>query len=513
MRSALKVAAVVLTVGVTALLGGDRRWSQASPERQAPPPSRRFEPGAPLVPLEDAWLRWPLSATEQAYGVIEGRRLRGYVEELAAISRRSRDSGDQWWGRIQGRPADAETEQWLLEKFRHAGVPEVRSQPFDLPPQWYPTSWSVVASGSGKTLALESAVPRVRAPSTPAGGLDLEAVYVGLGTEADFVPHDVRGKAVLVYGVGMPGLWASTAVRDGALKRAEERGAAAVFLAVSLPGNMKMHAVRGRGLKTPAFSLGSEDFTAVRQMIERATPGQAPRLRINLDAGMVSGLKTATVWGVIPGMTDEKIIVGAHRDGYFEGAADNASGVATLIGLAEYFAKLPIERRRRTIMLAGTPGHHGTPDLGFRWIQDNKDAALGGNVALFINGEHTAAGQTYLRGPVIRKANAANAFWWSVEGSPQFESIVLNAYQTFGVATYAEPEPGSPPGAGGDYGDIPTLGLVDAGLFYHTEGETAKTIPPYGLEAATRAFAKIIEEVNKVDRASLVKPQANDGQP
>ena len=100
---------------------------------------------SPLVPLEESWLRWPLPAAEQVYADIDGQRLKGYVEEATAISRRSRDRGEQWWGRIQGMPADAETQQWLAERFRRAGVPDVRIQTLDLPPQWYPSSWSVTA--------------------------------------------------------------------------------------------------------------------------------------------------------------------------------------------------------------------------------------------------------------------------------------------------------------------------------------------------------------------------------
>ena len=295
----------------------------------------------------------------------------------------------------------------------------------------------------------------------------------------------------------------SSAIREGALERADNAGAATVFLSVGLPGNLKMHAFRG-SVRAPAYSIGLDDFIAVRKLIERAGAGPAPRIKITLDAKTMPGLNTANVWGVIPGMSDEKVIVTAHRDGYFEGAADNASGLATIVGLAEYFSKLPKERRPRTIMLVGTPGHHGTSDLGLKWIQEHRDTDLG-KVALYINGEHTAAGQTYLRGPVIRKANAANAFWWSLEGSSELQAIVLNAYRTFGVATYAEPETGSPPGATGDYGDIATVGLVDAGMFYHTEGETEDTIPPFGLEASTRAFAKIIDEAGKVGIQALKK--------
>jgi hypothetical protein len=501
-RTAAPIAGLV-AVGV--LVGVAGLFEAARPAAQTRPPGRattsgRAPTGVPLVPLEESWLHWPLPASEAAYAGIDGLRLKGYVREVTAISRRSRDRGEQWWGRIQGMPADAETQQWLADKFRRAGIQDVRIQPFNLPPQWMPSSWSVLATGGGATIRLESAVPNMRSAS---GSFDLEAVYLGLGTEADFMNKDIKGKAVFIYGAAEPGLWMSSAIREGALDRADQGGAATVFLAVGLPGNMKMHAFRGQ-VKASAYSIGLDDFIAVRKLIERAGSGPAPRIKIALDARTIPGLTTANVWGVLPGMSDEKVIVTAHRDGYFEGASDNASGLSTIVGLAEYFAKLPKERRPRTIMLVGTPGHHGTSDLGLKWIQEHRDSDLG-KVALYMNGEHTAAGQTYMRGPAIRKANAANAFWWSLEGSPTLEAIVLKAYRTFGVATYAEPETGSPPGATGDYGDIATVGLVDAGMFYHTEGETEDTVPPFGLEASTRAFAKIIDESGKVDIQALKK--------
>ena len=184
-------------VGVLAAVAGVLQAGH--PAAQTRPPGRatsgRAPTGVPLVPLEESWLRWPLPASEAAYASIDGQRLKGYVREVTAISRRSRDRGEQWWGRIQGMPADAETQQWLAEKFKRAGIQDVRVQPFDLPPQWMPSSWSVSASGSGATIRLESAIPNMRSAS---GSFDLEAVYVGLGTQADFMNKDVKGKAVII---------------------------------------------------------------------------------------------------------------------------------------------------------------------------------------------------------------------------------------------------------------------------------------------------------------------------
>ena len=58
--------------------------------------------------------------------------------------------------------------------------------------------------------------------------------------------------------------------------------------------------------------------------------------------------KTTIVIGKLPGMTDENAILLAHMDGFFDGAIDDGGGTAAMIGTADYFAKVPKEKRRRT---------------------------------------------------------------------------------------------------------------------------------------------------------------------
>ena len=62
-----------------------------------------------------------------------------------------------------------------------------------------PESWEVSISSGGKTLHLDSAQPDYGSAGTPQEGLDVEAVYAGLGSEADFAGKDVRGKPVFTF--------------------------------------------------------------------------------------------------------------------------------------------------------------------------------------------------------------------------------------------------------------------------------------------------------------------------
>jgi peptidase M28-like protein len=464
------------------------------------------EPAKPQSVLEDSYLRWRLLPAEQAYLSIDGKHLKQYVEDQTAISRRYRDHGHpQFWGRITGTEGDAENAQWLLDSFRKIGLSDVHEQSLALPPQWMPASWSVAASAGGKTVALESAQPTSTSPGTPEAGLDLEAVDVALASEGDLAGRDLRGKAVFFYSADYTSRQAP--ISDYAIKRIGERGAAAIFVIVGLPGNLRTQ-FYPVGSTVPTFSLGLQDGVAIRDLIGRSRGGQPARVKIRLDVKNVPNLKTATVWGSLPGTSDESIYVVAHRDGWFEGATDNGSGVATMLGLAEYFARIPKEQRRRTIYFLGTSGHHDNSGMTGHWLADHKE--LFAKTALIINCEHTSAEQLVYRGTAIRRSNTAVPLRWYVGGSPKLQQIAVNAYETFGVATYGEPEPTAGGEMGPYYQLAPSLQLIEGNLYWHSDHESAEYVPSTGLAASTRAYARIITDVNQLSLKELRRPEATE---
>ncbi len=467
---------------------------------QAPPRGPITPHSYPLD--DDHYVRFPLPAAEQAYARIDGAHVKQYVNEITAISRKSRDDGNQYWGRISGTKYDDMAEAWVEGKFKEFGLQNVRRQYFDLPPQWFPTKWQVTASGAGKTLTLSTVRPAARSVATPSAGLDLDAIWVGIGTEADFAGRNVSGKAVVIYSMPAPSVINHSANYLGAVKRAEDKGAAAVIVVLGIPGNLSSE-LNGAADKIPAFSLGLDDGMAIRELIEHGRT----KIKMSLAVEMRSALKDASVWGELPGTTDEDVIVMAHHDAYFQGALDNASGMATMVGLAEYFSKIPKEHRRRTIKFVTTSGHHNG-SLGVKWMHDNKATFLA-KTALMLNCEHVSVTQTYYWGQNLRKADTVDARRWWVYGSDKLADLALDAYRTFGVAVYSEMEPN----ASGDMGqaslDAPSVQMIESPAFYHTDHDTPEVVPSAGLEAVGRAYAKLIDQVNMLDRSQLIgKPAA-----
>ena len=486
-RVGFVAAFLSLLVGAPAAQNPDGTRASTTPRGPVEPAHRR-----------GAEVGWRLAPSEQRYEAIEGAHLKQYVAELTAMSRRYRDNGHpQYWGRITGTTADTENAEWMMERFRKIGLSDVHEQYFDLPPQWMPKSWSVVLSANGKTLSIDTAQPTYQAVGTPAQGLDLEAVYVGMASDADLkLARDVRGKAVFFYSTDTASRHAPIA--DNAIRRLGERGAAAIFVIQGIPGNERTQFYPVNS-QVPTFSTGLKDGVSARDLIADATvAGAPPRVRIALAIDQTPGLKSGTVWGTLPGTTDEQVLVVAHRDGWFEGANDNAAGMATMIGIAEYFAKIPKEQRRRTMVFLGTTGHHNSTAESGAWFAAHPEVFE--KAALLLNCEHTGGAETGAGN--TRLSNAVAAFNWYATGA-RLTSIVEKAMDAFGVPSFQQSSPSPPGEIGRYYRYAPSVEIINGGYVWHSDQETADTISASGLAAVTRTYVKVIADTDAIDLREL----------
>lgn len=476
--------------------------AQSQPTPQGPGADRAQKFPVTLHPhdLEASFIRMPLPPGQEKYGRLDGAHLKTFVNELAAISRKSRDDGELLWGRIAGTKYDDMAEAFVESKFKEFGLTNVRRQYFSLPPQWFATGWNFRATGNGKTLTFKSIQGGRGSRSTPVVGMDLEAVWVGLGTEADFAGRDVKGKLAVLHSFPMPSVVGHSAGYNGAMRRAAEKGAAAILINVAIPGNLLTAVGAPGGLTT--FSFGTEDAAAFQALLV-----QGPvKVHLELSSEMRSGLRDANVWGELPGTSDEDMIIMAHHDSFYEGALDNASGVAVMLGLAEYFSKIPPQERRRTLKFVTTAGHHAGSD-GTRWMHDNKDTFLA-KTALMINCEHVSAIQMHWDrfGANLRRSDNIAARRWWVNGSSALARVVLGAYKMFGVTIYDDMDQTTTGDMSHVDRDAPSVQLIESALFYHTDYDRPDYVPNPGLEAVARAYAKIIDQVNTMDRSALMPP-------
>jgi len=449
--------------------------------------------GQPLVdargfPPDDVMIEIPLRADDAKYGDLRGPGMKTMVEEIAAISRRDRDvHGNIYWGRNAGSQGHVEAEDWTIAKFNKLGLTDVHK--VFAPPlaMWQAKSYDITFSADGMTFKLPSARPSLSESTTQ----NLEMIWLGQGSAADFAGRDVRGKAVIIQDIPLPGDIRHTIALEGAVKRAFDNGAAMVCNAYGLSDNFSDWQ---NTANKPGCNMGYRDSIQLRNLLGE---GKAVRINYKLDASRAVRLPAATVWGTLPGNTAEEIFIVAHLDAFFEGALDNASGMAVMVGLAEHFAKIPKSQRRRTIHFIGSVGHHGpfggAGGPGTKQIHDTHNFS---KTAFIINLEHVAVIRTKYWGPNLRPTTAVSPMRWTFDGSPKLLPMVRDSLERFNVATTADMDPTSGGEMGQIFRDAPSLQLITSPEIKHTEQDTPEWVPAVGLQQVARAYARIIDQVN-----------------
>jgi len=126
-----------------------------------------------------------------------------------------------------------------------------------------------------------------------------------------------------------------------------------------------------------------------------------------------------------------------------------------------------------------------------------------GKTAVILNCEHISHANLYQWATRMRVSNVIEERRWWVNGGDRLMDIAMKAFHEFGVHLVAEMDPN----ASGDMGhierDAPSIQVIDSPEIKHTDADKPELVPDAGLAAVARAYAKIIDEVNKVDRRDL----------
>ena len=245
-------------------------------------------------------------------------RVRASLEDLAAFGAK-RAGGEE-----VARAAD-----YIADRFRSAGLSDVHTEEFTFPAyDLASTTLTVRVDGAPRSPLAEafafSGVGRVAGP----------VVDVGHGFPDDYVDKDVAGKVVLV-------------VRDALYHRSAQyiqaiaHGAAAMLYVSQAPENLiQIGTVAdpedGAG-PIPAISVGKDDGEA---LVAALGGGSRVEADIAVDAAVRSATGRNVVGrlaGSLPGAP--YLLVGAHYDTWYAGSADNGTGVAAVLEIAEAFAR------------------------------------------------------------------------------------------------------------------------------------------------------------------------------
>ncbi len=371
-----------------------------------------------------------------------GRRWWSYVEYLAS---------DRLEGRLTGSEGHRKAAEYVAEEFRRAGLEPAGTSGYIQPVKFLSrtivekdSSLALVRDGDGnvKPLTLgEDAVVSLRI--APAESLEAPMAFVGYGLTVpefgydDLAGVDLQGKlAVYLYGgpKSIPGPlrahYQSVEERWKALKRAGAQGVVVIFN----PRNMDIPWARIAVLRSqPAMSLADPalDETPGQKLALTINPAHAEKLfagsghsfqeivkladedktlpkfplpasiraRVRFDQEEVESQNVA---GLFPGsdlqLKDEIVVLSAHLDHLgvgepirgdriYNGAMDNASGVATLLDVADTLHESGKKPRRTVLFLVVTGEEKGL--LGSRYFVAHptvkRQAIIGNlNVDMFL---------------------------------------------------------------------------------------------------------------------------------
>ncbi len=391
----------------------------AAPARAAEPPLYGFDqPGsARELDLEQTFRTLPTA--------------QGAAVSLSALTAHARFDGS--WG-------DDESAHWLVDQLRSLGW-QTQLAPFPAPLEW-PRRIEVELLAPHRVRfdlresadANDPAAPRADAGipfayGSPDGDVRAPLVYAGRGTPADFAALaragvEVKGAiALLRNGAGYAGDVAQAAERAGALgvilypDPADDgagRGATVPAGPWRPMGSARRTNVTTRvPLRIPVLPV----TPAVAQRLLDTIPGAPSKLGrgalVHLDVLLKRRTARLTnVVAMLPGQDPNvSVVIGAHRDAWAYGAADDASGIATLVEVARGLGYLYRAgwRPRRTIVVAGLDGAEigltGAYALAF-------DRQLPGRIAAYIDCDACVTGARFEAGalaPLVSLLRASAA--------------------------------------------------------------------------------------------------------
>ena len=480
-----------------------------------PPP---FQAHASPVIVGDDYRVRPVDVPvgEENFMSFSGAKIYEDLEAIVDFSKWSRERNEigdgQLWGRITGLPSGERTMDWIENRFRAVGVPEVQRQWFeqdDGTSLWLPLRWEVRLHGSElfgvgtADVVLESAMP-TGGTVIPQGGITAPLVFVGTARPAELQFIDVQGKIAVQHITPRGHLFLERGPARAKAQELMSLGAVAVLNIVEQAGNMRMRDISN--CNGPCFNIGGQDGRFLEEVMDAMAGSwfgsNALQATLTLEAEDRGGMRASNVLGIIPGDSERNIIINAHADAWFDGANDNGDGLSIMLALAEHFAR-PENKPQLTLVFVGSAGHHTRGLSGPGQLVQQNPEIIANNV-LAINLEHVAARQlnparTDTNGVRDLITDSGEGFLMNgiSKSTPELEAIVRQGGERYGlnfVSTATAYNAGDNPRI-----DTPVLQLIQGNPLYHTSGETIDTISIPGLERVARFTAYFIKEVARME--------------
>lgn len=462
--------------------------------------------------------------------------------------------------RVPGRAASKAASTYIHDQFVDSGLQGVAYQ--EAPTLvWQATQWGLTVQGrqvpcSPMLHTFHTGVPGHF--STGPQGLQAALVHVGRGGFWDFLLKDVKGKIVVaevpfskrsltLLRPFLLGVQDSEGTfpwdyrfmdpySGGGFPRNYERAmqaGAAGFIGILVDNFASHHQYRneayrsydpGTAMSMPALWLSPKEGAALLAQMKHAEGGQPLRAQLRLE-GQLSRQMGRGVYGFLPGMSDETILIQSHHDSATTGAVEDASGAAEVLALARYFGQMPRSARPRTLMFATMDTHFTDYAVHKAFATQHLKAGHPGGrkVVATLTVEHI--GREFIRGqdgePTASGLVVPRGLMVSTE-VPGFEALALETMRRFklertvAVSTSMLQRVGGQPGLPADSSDflragVPVIALVGAPLYLYDEIDTTDKVAREELGKVARAFAHMVERIGAMPSSAFKRlPDTTD---
>ena len=197
------------------------------------------------------------------------------------------------------------------------------------------------------------------------GSREFSLMYLGKGTEKDYLDKDVTGKLVLVEINQRDEWWINYPVYQAHLK-----GAAALIAVQSGGyGEIDDEALNAQDIagpeNAPAFSISRKDAAALMKQLQGKE--EIP-VTFEADSRVTRNCTTYNIVGRIPGRhPDRMVLLSAHYDSYFDGFQDDNTAIALLFGIAKAFLESGYRPNNTIVICAMASEEWGVADSNFDW--------------------------------------------------------------------------------------------------------------------------------------------------
>jgi hypothetical protein len=305
--------------------------------------------------------------------------------------------------RATGSAVHARYADGLAARLQRVGVTGVQIDNVPLK-RWQPSRWSLDIVGGAGAGPVQVAAYVPYSGQTPAGGVTAPLTLapapgtIGL-LDIPNEPLPYGAFDALDYGtpaspMHAPGhdptnlyvrSWVSQGIVEDALQRFQGSGVAGLIMILDLPAEaaqgmyMPYH---GIVYDMPALFVDRDTGARLQQV---AAGGGS--LRFVLEAS-IEPVTTPNIYGVIPGSSEELVILESHHDGT-NGIEEN--GCEAILAMSQYLARLPRCSLPRTVMVLLSTGHFAGNALGTEtFINTHRDDVIS-RTAAALTVEHLGA--------------------------------------------------------------------------------------------------------------------------